>query len=64
MGDGLLAASVAGSVFASPSTEQVRYAIETRVPKGKGVCVVVMNYTVSFDCCDCLLASFDGCMGI
>lgn len=46
VGDGLLAASVAGTIFASPSAEQVRAAVITRVPRAKGVCVVVMNYTV------------------
>ena len=46
VGDGLLAASVAGTVFASPSAEQVRNAVMGRVPREKGVCVVVMNYTV------------------
>jgi dihydroxyacetone kinase len=45
VGDGLLAASVSGTIFASPSTEQVRTAILGRVPKKKGVLVVVMNYT-------------------
>jgi dihydroxyacetone kinase len=45
VGDGLLAASVSGTIFASPSTEQVRTAILGRVPKEKGVLVVVMNYT-------------------
>ena len=46
VGDGLLAASVAGTIFASPSAEQVRAAVMSRVPCEKGVCVVVMNYTV------------------
>jgi triose/dihydroxyacetone kinase / FAD-AMP lyase (cyclizing) len=49
VGDGLLAASVAGTIFASPGAEQVRRAILARVGRGKGVCVVVMNYTVCID---------------
>lgn len=46
MGDGLLSAAVAGTIFASPSAEQIRRAILGRVEKGRGVLVVVMNYTV------------------
>lgn len=45
MGDGLLAASVAGTIFASPGAEQVRRAVMGRVPREKGVCVIIMNYT-------------------
>ena len=45
VGRGLLTASVAGTIFASPSAEQVRRCISTRVPKERGVLVVVMNYT-------------------
>lgn len=45
MGKGLLTASVAGSIFASPSAEQVRRAVLTRVPTEKGVLVITMNYT-------------------
>jgi dihydroxyacetone kinase len=45
VGRGLLAASVAGTIFASPGAEQIRKAIMVRVPKSKGVCIVVMNYT-------------------
>jgi triose/dihydroxyacetone kinase / FAD-AMP lyase (cyclizing) len=49
----LLTASVAGSIFASPSAEQVRHAVglcaaAAKKEEGqeiKGVCVVVMNYT-------------------
>jgi dihydroxyacetone kinase len=36
---------VAGTIFASPSAEQVRRCILQRVEKSKGVLVVVMNYT-------------------
>lgn len=52
VGRGLLSASVAGTIFASPSAEQVRAAIMARVdnaqpdgPAGSGVLVTVMNYT-------------------
>ena len=45
VGRGLLTASVAGTIFASPSAEQVRRAILTRVPTEKGVLVITMNYT-------------------
>jgi triose/dihydroxyacetone kinase / FAD-AMP lyase (cyclizing) len=45
VGKGLLTASVAGTIFASPSAEQVRRAVATRVPTEKGVLVITMNYT-------------------
>ena len=56
VGRGLLSAAVAGTVFASPSAEQVRAAIMARVDnnepvgasskkEGSGVLVTVMNYT-------------------
>jgi triose/dihydroxyacetone kinase / FAD-AMP lyase (cyclizing) len=45
VGDGLLAASVAGTIFASPSAEQIRRAVMGRVPRDKGVVIIVMNYT-------------------
>jgi dihydroxyacetone kinase len=45
VGHGLLTAAVAGTIFASPSAEQVRNAILHRVEAAKGVLVVVMNYT-------------------
>jgi len=45
VGRGLLTAAVAGTIFASPSAEQVRNAILHRVESAKGVLVVVMNYT-------------------
>ncbi|KAN0096893.1 dihydroxyacetone kinase [Hyaloscypha variabilis] len=45
VGKGLLTAAVAGTIFASPSAEQVRRAILTRVPLEKGVLVITMNYT-------------------
>ncbi len=52
VGAGLLSASVAGSVFASPGAEQVRVAVaRAREAVGGGaVCVVVMNYTVRLVC--------------
>lgn len=45
VGQGMLSAAVAGTVFASPSAEQVRVGISSRVDTEKGVLVVVMNYT-------------------
>jgi triose/dihydroxyacetone kinase / FAD-AMP lyase (cyclizing) len=45
VGQGLLSAAVAGTIFASPSAEQVRTAITGRVDTTKGVLVTVMNYT-------------------
>ncbi|EAT81845.2 hypothetical protein SNOG_10451 [Parastagonospora nodorum SN15] len=45
VGAGLLSGAVAGTIFASPSAEQVRRCILHRVQKDKGVLVVVMNYT-------------------
>ncbi|OQO14705.1 hypothetical protein B0A48_00086 [Cryoendolithus antarcticus] len=45
VGPGLLSAAVAGTIFASPSAEQIRRCILQRVEKSKGVLVVVMNYT-------------------
>ncbi|KAF2838361.1 dihydroxyacetone kinase [Patellaria atrata CBS 101060] len=45
VGQGLLTAAVAGTIFASPSAAQVRHALLHRVPREKGVLVVVMNYT-------------------
>jgi dihydroxyacetone kinase len=45
VGHGLLTASIAGTIFASPSAEQVRRCITSRVSRDSGVLVVVMNYT-------------------
>ncbi|RMD45119.1 hypothetical protein DV735_g60, partial [Chaetothyriales sp. CBS 134920] len=45
VGKGMLTAGVAGSIFASPSAEQVRRAVLSRVPTERGVMVVTMNYT-------------------
>ena len=45
VGPGMLSAAVAGTIFASPSAEQVRAAITSRVDSSQGVLVVVMNYT-------------------
>ncbi|WPH01924.1 Hypothetical protein R9X50_00477800 [Acrodontium crateriforme] len=45
VGRGLLSGAVAGTIFASPSAEQVRRCILERVETSKGVLVVVMNYT-------------------
>ena len=45
MGKGFVTAAVAGTIFASPSAEQVRRAALTRVPTEKGVAIVTFNYT-------------------
>jgi len=45
VGEGLLSAAVAGTIFASPSTEQIRKAIMSKVDTEKGILVTVMNYT-------------------
>lgn len=45
VGDGLLSGAVAGTIFASPSAEQIRRCILQRVDASKGVLVIVMNYT-------------------
>lgn len=44
VGQNLLAASVAGDIFASPSTKQILSAID-RVPSEKGTILVITNYT-------------------
>ncbi|KAH8670778.1 dihydroxyacetone kinase [Xylariales sp. PMI_506] len=44
VGENLLAASVGGDIFASPSTKQILTAIEA-VPSDKGTILVVTNYT-------------------
>lgn len=41
----MLTAAVAGTIFASPSAEQVRKAVMSRVDGEKGILVTVMNYT-------------------
>ncbi|TKX19216.1 dihydroxyacetone kinase-3 [Elsinoe australis] len=45
VGDGLLSGAVAGTIFASPSAEQIRRCILERVESKQGVLVIVMNYT-------------------
>ncbi|KAI1907362.1 dihydroxyacetone kinase Dak1 [Ophidiomyces ophidiicola] len=45
VGRGFLTASVAGTIFASPSAEQVRKAIMEKVETSKGVLIVTVNYT-------------------
>ena len=45
VGEGLLAGAVSGTIFASPSAEQVRRCILKRIDSSKGVLVIVMNYT-------------------
>lgn len=45
VGRGLLTAAVAGTIFASPSTAQIRTALLARVDSAGGVLVILMNYT-------------------
>ncbi|GAM89038.1 hypothetical protein ANO11243_070720 [Dothideomycetidae sp. 11243] len=45
VGPGLLSGAVAGTIFASPSAEQIRRCILERVDLSRGVLVIVMNYT-------------------
>ncbi|KAF4166104.1 hypothetical protein CNMCM6936_007084 [Aspergillus lentulus] len=45
VGYGLMDASVAGSIFASPSAEQIRHAAMNCVDNEKGVLIIPMNYT-------------------
>ena len=46
VGDGLLTACVAGTIFASPAAEQVRTCLQHRIPpESKGVLVIATNYT-------------------
>ncbi|KAF5594025.1 dihydroxyacetone kinase [Fusarium subglutinans] len=45
VGQGFLTASVAGTIFASPSTEQILHAIVKCSERSKGVLAIVMNYT-------------------
>ncbi|KAJ5558317.1 Dihydroxyacetone kinase [Penicillium sp. DV-2018c] len=45
VGHGLCDASVAGTIFASPSAEQIRKAVIDRVPTENGVLIIPMNYT-------------------
>ena len=47
VGPGLLSAAVAGTIFASPSAEQVRTGIMSRVDTKQGVLVVVVQTPVS-----------------
>ncbi|KAF2102719.1 dihydroxyacetone kinase [Rhizodiscina lignyota] len=45
VGHGLLTGAVAGTIFASPSAEQIRRCLMQRVSGEKGILVTVMNYT-------------------
>ncbi|KAJ5101857.1 Dihydroxyacetone kinase [Penicillium alfredii] len=45
VGAGLCDASVGGTIFASPSAEQIRIAAIDRVPTDHGVLIIPMNYT-------------------
>lgn len=44
VGKGLLSSAVAGTIFASPSSEQILHAIE-QTERSRGVLVTVLNYT-------------------
>jgi dihydroxyacetone kinase len=45
VGQGLLDASAAGTIFASPNAEQIRIAAMERVNNEQGVLIIPMNYT-------------------
>jgi len=45
VGHGMLSAAVSGTIFASPSSEQIRTGVQSRVDTSRGVLVTVMNYT-------------------
>jgi triose/dihydroxyacetone kinase / FAD-AMP lyase (cyclizing) len=45
VGHGLLSGAVVGSIFASPSAEQIQQCLMRCVDNAKGVLVIVMNYT-------------------
>ncbi|PKS09797.1 hypothetical protein jhhlp_004419 [Lomentospora prolificans] len=45
VGQGMLSAAVSGTIFASPSSEQIRVGLQSRVDTSRGVLVTVMNYT-------------------
>lgn len=45
VGQGMLAAAVAGGVFASPSTSSISAMLDIVAPRSTGIIVVVMNYT-------------------
>jgi dihydroxyacetone kinase len=45
VGKGFLDASAAGTIFASPSAEQIRKAVMDCVDNEKGVLIIPMNYT-------------------
>lgn len=46
VGEGLLTACVAGTIFASPSAEQVRNCLQHRLPlQSRGILIIATNYT-------------------
>ena len=45
VGHGMLSSAVAGSIFASPSTEQIQKCLLQCVDTTKGIMVIIMNYT-------------------
>ena len=45
VGHGMLSSTIAGSIFASPSTEQIQQCLLRCVDTTKGIMVIIMNYT-------------------
>ncbi|KAG9529787.1 dihydroxyacetone kinase, partial [Aureobasidium melanogenum] len=45
VGPGILSGAISGTIFASPSAEQIRRCLLSRIDTAKGVLVIVMNYT-------------------
>ncbi|THW51599.1 dihydroxyacetone kinase [Aureobasidium pullulans] len=45
VGPGILSGAISGTIFASPSAEQIRRCLLGRVDSAKGILVIVMNYT-------------------
>lgn len=45
VGHGFLSSAIAGSIFASPSSEQIQQCLLKCVDSTKGIMVIIMNYT-------------------
>ena len=45
VGTGMLDAAVAGSIFASPSAQQIYECLSAKVDRRAGMLVIIMNYT-------------------
>ncbi|KAI9889387.1 MAG: hypothetical protein M1814_005556 [Vezdaea aestivalis] len=45
VGAGMLSATVAGTIFASPGTHQISTALRARVDPSRGVLTIILNYT-------------------